>query len=80
MPRKPKIDKVKITVVVGGEPVSVVLHPPTISRRSWFAYPSGSRYLSIAPPRGMMLLVTRSEHHLISHLLISLYHRDGETP
>ena len=38
MPRKNKETKKKLTVVVGGSPVTVVLHPPGGSRISWYAY------------------------------------------
>ena len=38
MPRKPKLEKTAITVVVNGTPVTVTLHPPTGTRRSWYVY------------------------------------------
>jgi hypothetical protein len=38
MPRKPKVEKKTITVVVNGVPVAVTLHPPTEARKSWYAY------------------------------------------
>jgi integrase len=38
MPRKPKVEKKTITVVVNGVPVAVTLHPPTDARKSWYAY------------------------------------------
>lgn len=38
MPRKPKVEKQSITVVVNGAPVGVILHPPTATRKSWYAY------------------------------------------
>ena len=38
MPRKPKVEKQTITVMVNGTPVAVVLHPPTAARKSWYAY------------------------------------------
>jgi hypothetical protein len=41
MPRKPKLEKKTITVVVNGTPISVTLHPPTGARRSWYAYTGG---------------------------------------
>lgn len=41
MPRKPKREKQQITVIVNGKPVTVVLHPPTGRRRSWYAYWTG---------------------------------------
>jgi hypothetical protein len=41
MPRKPKQEKKTITVIVNGTPIAVVLHPPTGSRRSWYAYWNG---------------------------------------
>jgi integrase len=41
MPRKPKIEKQIITVVVSGRPVSVILHPPTGTRTSWYVYWNG---------------------------------------
>lgn len=44
MPRKPKVEKKIVTVVVNGKPVAVTLHPPTASRRSWYAYWVGQTY------------------------------------
>jgi integrase len=41
MPRKPKLDKKAITVILDGTPVAVTLYPPAGARRSWFAYWSG---------------------------------------
>lgn len=41
MPRKPKVEKHNITVVVNAVPVAVVLHPPTGTRSSWYAYWTG---------------------------------------
>jgi len=42
MPRKPNPPKKQtIQVLVNGKPVSVVLHPPSASRRSWYAYWNG---------------------------------------
>lgn len=41
MPRKQKQEKRTITVVVNGKPVTVILHPPTGTRKSWYAYWSG---------------------------------------
>jgi len=41
MPRKSKLEKQTITVVVNGTPVAVVLHPPTGTRPSWYAYWNG---------------------------------------
>ena len=41
MPRKPKQEKQSITVVVNGMPVAVTLHPPTTTRKSWYAYWNG---------------------------------------
>ncbi|OAI41509.1 hypothetical protein AYO40_00300 [Planctomycetaceae bacterium SCGC AG-212-D15] len=41
MPRKPKRQKETIKVVVNGTPITVVLHPPTGRRSSWFAYWNG---------------------------------------
>src|SRR5262245_31954522 len=41
MPRKPRLEKKTITVVVNGTPVAVILHPPAGRRTSWFAYWSG---------------------------------------
>lgn len=38
MPRKPKLDKHMITVVVDSSPVGVTLHPPSGTRRSWYVY------------------------------------------
>jgi integrase len=38
MPRKPKVEKKTITVIVNTKPVAVILHPPTKSRKSWYAY------------------------------------------
>lgn len=41
MPRKPKQEKLTITVVVNGTPIAVALHPPTAARKSWYAYWNG---------------------------------------
>ena len=41
MPRKPKQEKKTITVVVNGDPVAVVLHPPFGIRKSWYAFWNG---------------------------------------
>lgn len=41
MPRKPKVEKKRITVVVNGAPITVTLHPPGGNRVSWYAYWSG---------------------------------------
>jgi hypothetical protein len=41
MPRKPKQEKQTITVIVNGVPVAIILHPPTGSRKSWYAYWNG---------------------------------------
>jgi integrase len=41
MPRKPKLEKQTITVIVNGLPIAVVLHPPTGERKSWYAYWNG---------------------------------------
>jgi hypothetical protein len=38
MPRKPKLEMKKITVVLDGVPVTVTLHPPQETRKSWYAY------------------------------------------
>lgn len=41
MPRKPKLTKQTIQVIINGTPVAVILHPPTPARKSWFAYWTG---------------------------------------
>ena len=41
MPRKPKLKKTKINVLVSGKSISVTLHPPTSTRPSWYAYWTG---------------------------------------
>lgn len=41
MPRKPKVEKRTIQVIINGKPVAVTLHPPTARRRSWYAYWAG---------------------------------------
>jgi hypothetical protein len=41
MPRKPTQKKETITVIVNGDPVAVVLHPPSGSRKSWYAFWNG---------------------------------------
>jgi hypothetical protein len=41
MPRKPRLEKKTITVVMEGAPITVTLHPPTGCRRSWYAYWTG---------------------------------------
>lgn len=41
MPRKPRVEKHTLTVVINGVPINVVLHLPTEGRTSWYAYWSG---------------------------------------
>ena len=41
MPRKMKVEKQQVTVILDGTPVPVILHPPQGTRRSWYAYWSG---------------------------------------
>jgi integrase len=41
MPRKPKLEKKKISVKVNDTLVSVTMHPPTGVRKSWYAYWNG---------------------------------------
>ena len=41
MPRRPKVQKQTVTVLVNGTPIAVILHPPTKARRSWYAYWNG---------------------------------------
>jgi hypothetical protein len=41
MPRKPKLEKKTITVLVNATPITVVLHPPTGARKTWYAYWNG---------------------------------------
>jgi hypothetical protein len=41
MPRRPKLEKRTTTVIVDDTPITVVLHPPTGSRKSWYAYWNG---------------------------------------
>jgi len=41
VPRRPKPQKQRITVVVNSTPITVVLHPPTNARKSWYAYWNG---------------------------------------
>lgn len=41
MPRKPQHEKQTITVIVNGVPVTVILHPPTSVRKSWYAFWTG---------------------------------------
>ena len=41
MPRKPKRDKQKITVLVDGKPIAVTMHPPIGTRKSWYAFWAG---------------------------------------
>src|SRR5690349_7534310 len=41
MPRKPTVTKRKISILVKGKPIDVVLHPPSGTRRSWYAYWAG---------------------------------------
>lgn len=41
MPRKRKLEKKQITVVVRGTPVTVILHPPVLPRNSWYVYWAG---------------------------------------
>lgn len=41
MPRKPKKEKQKVTVLVDGKPIAVMMHPPTGFRKSWYAFWTG---------------------------------------
>lgn len=41
MPRKLKLEKHTVQVVVDGTPIAVILHPPTKVRKSWYAYWNG---------------------------------------
>lgn len=41
MPRKPKFEKKTITVLVNSTPIAITLHPPTGTRKSWYAYWAG---------------------------------------
>jgi integrase len=41
MPRKPKLGKRTITIVVQGRPMAITLHPPTGARKSWYAFLTG---------------------------------------
>jgi hypothetical protein len=41
MPRKLKTEKQIITVVVHGSPITVTLHPPVGTRKSWYVYLPG---------------------------------------
>lgn len=43
MPRKPK-QKIPITVLVSSKAIRVVMHAPTRTRKSWYAYWTGLRY------------------------------------
>jgi integrase len=38
VPRKPKQEKQQISIVVNGQPISVIMHPPTGAQKSWYAY------------------------------------------
>jgi integrase len=41
MPRKPRIEKRTIQVVVNSVPIAIILHPPSGARKSWYAYWNG---------------------------------------
>jgi integrase len=41
MPRKPTAEKQVVSVVLDGEPIAITLHPPSSTRRSWYAYWAG---------------------------------------
>ncbi|WP_254509034.1 hypothetical protein [Anatilimnocola floriformis] len=41
MPRKPKIEPKRITVVIDGSPISVTLHPPSGRMKAWYVYWAG---------------------------------------
>jgi hypothetical protein len=41
MPRKPKQEKQTVMVIVNGKLIAVILHPPTGTRKSWYAYWNG---------------------------------------
>ena len=38
MPRKLRLEKKTVNVVVDGRAISVILHPPTGARKSWYVY------------------------------------------
>ncbi len=41
MPRKPKREKQQISIVVNGQPITVIMHPPTGAHKSWRVYWNG---------------------------------------
>src|SRR5439155_7190478 len=41
MPRKPQQKKQTLTVLLNGKPITVTLHPPTDTRKSWYCYWTG---------------------------------------
>lgn len=41
MPRKPKVEKQQVNIVVNGSTVTVIMHPPTGAHKSWRAYWTG---------------------------------------
>ena len=53
MPRKPKLDKTQITVVVHGNPVAVTLYPPIPPRTSWYVYWAGLTYAKTTGQRDL---------------------------
>src|SRR5262245_2619716 len=41
MPRKPKVEKQTITVIIDGRPYPIILHPPAKAKKTWYAYWTG---------------------------------------
>lgn len=41
MPRKPKVQKKDVTILVENHPITITLHPPTKTRTSWYVYWNG---------------------------------------
>ena len=64
MPRKPKLEKTQITVVVRGSPVSVTLHPPIPPRTSWYAYWRGLTFAKTTGQRDLRAAITVAENML----------------
>jgi hypothetical protein len=54
MPRKRKLEKKQVTVVVRGTPVTVILHPPEPPRNAWYAYPKGRKEVELISPNTVL--------------------------
>jgi len=61
MPRKPKLEKTQITLVVRGTPVPVTLYPPIAPRTSWYAYWPGLTFAKTTGQEALEAAITVAE-------------------